>query len=331
MSLYSCAACPSGVFFPPACPLKPANQISGVTNMRSLQPIGSMEARCFLRQLTAALALMLLTLNAIAAQQPAVGRQKSPRLTTDDVRPTSEQPSEEPKETATKPEGTVKTGAVEPKSKAGDAKVSEEESSWRDRVSKARSRAKELERAAEEGELRITTLRNELGTSGQSARYRNETAAELDQAGQRLSELRSQARTAANDLAQLLDYGKQKGLSEAEEAKATEEDGKPNEQYFRAKFAKLNEELASAQRRAQLYENRVRDLNQRMLSNSGGRDQSGRPTGGDNFYNLQLQQDRDEAQQKLNEARDASTKAQADLDALRDEARRAGVPPGVFR
>ena len=139
--------------------------------------------------------------------------------------------------------------------------MSEEESSWRARVAQARSRAKDLERATEEGEIRITALRNELGTSGQSARYRNETAAELGQAGQRLSELRTQARAAADDAAQLVEYGRQKGFTEAEGPKATSEGGQPNEEYYRAQFAKLTEAYESAQRRVQLYNDRVRDLN----------------------------------------------------------------------
>lgn len=292
--------------------------------------------RSLLHQLTYALALaLLLWLTAAAAQQPAPARQKAPRLTTDDVvRPPAEQPSAESKEAAAKPEDAAKADAAVPKTgqlKATEVKVRDEESSWRERVGKARNRAKELERATEEAELRITALRNELGTSGQSARYRNDTAAELGQAGQRLSELRAQARTAADDAAQLVEYGKQKGFTESEGPKPTADEGKPNEEYYRTQFAKLTEALESAQRRVQLYDNRVRDLNQQISTNSGGKDKNGRNTGGDSFFALQLQKDREEAQQKLDEARAAQTQAQNDLYALREEARRAGVPPGLFR
>ena len=57
--------------------------------------------RRFLHQLTYALVLtMLLWLTAAAAQQPATGRQKAPRLTTDDVvRPSAVLPSAEHVET----------------------------------------------------------------------------------------------------------------------------------------------------------------------------------------------------------------------------------------
>ena len=292
--------------------------------------------RSLLHKLAYALALTLLFwLTAAAVQQPKPVRQKAPRLTTDDVMPMpATQPSPESKEAAAKPEDAAKADGAEAKSgqpKPTEVKVSDEEASWRDRVGKARNRAKELERAAEEAELRITQLRNDLGTSGQTARYRNETVAELDRASQRLSELRTQARAAAEDAAQLVEYGRQKGFTEAEGPKPTSEEGKPNEEYYRAQFAKLTEALESAQRRVHLYDNRVRDLNQQLTSNSGGKDKSGRSTGGDSFFANQLLRDRDEAQQKLEEARAAQTQAQNDLYALREEARRAGVPPGLFR
>lgn len=302
--------------------------------MRSLRRIAATATKCFLPRLIFALALTLLWLTTAGAQ-PSANRQKSPRLTTDEVlRPQVEMPSTESKEPAVKPEDAGKAGAAD--TNAGHPKVSEvksnpEESSWRDNVGKARERAKEVERSAEEAELQITKLRNELGVSGQSARYRNDTVAELDQAGQRLTELRDQARAAANDLAQLIEYGKQKGFTEREEPKPTAEEGKANELYYRAQFDKFTEALESAQRRIQLYDNRVRDLNQQLSTNSSGKDSSGRNTGGDSFFASQLLKDREEAQQKLDEARAASAKAQADLDSLRQEARRAGLPPGLFR
>jgi chromosome segregation ATPase len=299
---------------------------------RSL-PIGATATKSFLPQLIYSLALTLLWVTPIAAQQPA-SRQRSPSLNTDDVtRPQLAEPPAETKSAAVKPEEAGKPAAGDAKpgeAKTNDAKASPEESSWRDHVDKARTRAKQLERAAEEAELRITALRNELGVSGESARHRNETAAELDQAGQQLKALRGEARVAADDLAQLVEYGTQKGFTEAAEPKATEE-GKANEGYYRTRFAKLNEAVDTAQRRISLYENRVRDLTQQLSANGAGKDSKGRNTGGDSFFAAQLLKDREDAQQKLDEARAAYAKAQADIDALRDEARRAGVPPGLFR
>lgn len=292
--------------------------------------------RGLLHKFTFTLVLTLVFCIAAAAQsQQRPERPKAPRLTTDDLIPTPvSQPTSEPKDAATKSDVTAKADVAEVKpgeAKTPEVKVSAEESSWRENVAKARAKAKDLESAAEKAELRITQLRNDLGTSGQTARYRNETVAELGEANRRLSDLRAQARAAADDAAQLVEYGKQKGYTEAEGPKPTSEGGQPNEEYYRAQFAKLTEALEQAERRVQLYDNRVRDLNQQLMSNSSGKDKNGRGTGGDSFFAFQLQKDRDDAQQKLDEARKAQTQANNDIYTLREEARRAGVPPGLFR
>ena len=309
--------------------------------MRSLRLVAALARTALLRHAAVALGLLFILALAAEAQQPAAGKQKVPRLTTDDVaraastaestegaEKTKADGAEKSKEEAAKP-GEV--AATDAQAKSAEGKVSPEESSWRDRVGKARTRAKELERAAEEAELRITALRNDLGKSGESARYRNNTAAEMDQAGQQLKVIRAQALAAADDLAQLVDYGKQKGFTEAEGPKPTTDGGNPNEEYFRSRLAKVREDIESAQRRVELYNNRVRDLNQQLATNSSGKDKNGHKTGGDSFYSGQLQQERDDAQQKLDEARSALSKAQNDLEDLQQEARRAGVPPGLFR
>jgi hypothetical protein len=303
--------------------------------MRSFKAFAVMAVKCFRHKIFFALATsLLISLCAANAQQPAVGRKKAPRLTTEDIaRPAPAQPAVEPsKETATpNPEVATKSDAAktdiakaQDDKQPGEVKVSAEETAWRERVSKAQERANALERAADEAELRITELKNNLSVSGQSARYRNETAAELDRAGQQVSDLRNQTRAAKDDLNQLLEYGKEKRFSEAEGPKSASDDGKPNEEYYRARFAAFKEEAQGADRRIMLYENRVRDLQQHILLNGG-------KNGGDNFYTAQLQQDKQEAQRNLDEARAARSRAFIKLDALMEEARRAGVSPGVFR
>jgi chromosome segregation ATPase len=287
--------------------------------MRSFYSLAIKAINEFRHKSALALVLALLLLSGVTnAQQPAASRKKVPRLTTDDV--IKPQPSAEPVTEATpaKPEAGAKPAAP----KTAEAGANPEEASWRERVQTARERAKLLERAAEEAELRVTEIRNQMGASGQTPQQRNQSAAELEQAGQKVADLRAQSRAAAEDLNKLVEYGREKGFKEAEGPKAASDDGKPNEQYYRSRFASLNEALQTADRRAQLYENRVRDLNQRISSNSGT---------GDNFYIAQIQQERNEMQQKMEEARAARSKAQTDLDVLLEEARRNGVPPGVFR
>jgi chromosome segregation ATPase len=286
--------------------------------MRYLPLIEASTPRFRTHLLALALALAFLPSIAAAAQQPAVGRQRSPRLTTDDVviRPSDSKPAAGSE--------AKKSDATSSQTKPGGGAASAEELSWREQVIKARNRAKEAQRTAEEAELRITALRNDLGRSGQSPQYRNEIVAQLDQAGRELPELRAQAHQASEQLEQLVDYGRQRGFTEAEGPRATSEDGKPNEQYFRDRLSKSAGDIETAERQVQLYDNRVRDISQRIMMNGGKK-------GGDNFYVFQLQKDRDDAQQKLEEARAALTKAQAELESLKEEARRAGVSADIFR
>src|SRR5437588_1476539 len=229
--------------------------------MRYLPPVEVSTRRFPIHRMVFALGLALILAIIAAAQQPAVGRQRSPRLTTDDV----VIPPADSKSAAGS--DTKKTDATSSQTKTGVGPASAEELSWREQVAKARSRAKEAQRTAEEAELRITALRNDLGRSGQSPQYRNEIAAQLDQAGRDLPELRAQAHQAAEELQQLVDYGRQRGFTEAEGPPATSEDGKPNEQYFRDRLSRTAGDIETADRQVQLYDNRVRDISKRIMIN----------------------------------------------------------------
>ncbi|HKP13682.1 MAG TPA: hypothetical protein VJZ91_16295 [Blastocatellia bacterium] len=292
--------------------------------MRS-HTVPASRARRFNHRFACVLMLTFLLAICAVAQQPAQ-RKRVPRMTSEDMtQPAASTPTDETKDAP----GEAKAEAGTPAAAKGDKKeVSADEAAWRERVTQAREKAKSLERAAEEAELRVTALRNELGVSGRSPQYRNQIAADLETAGQRLTELRNQSREANADLKALLEYGKDKGYSEAEGPKPTADGGKANEGYYRAKFAEVSEELQTAERRVQLYADRVRDIQQRILNN--GSSGAGKK-GGDNFMLAQLQQEKEEAQRSLDDAQAAKTRATEKRDALIEEARRAGVPPGVFR
>jgi hypothetical protein len=278
-----------------------------------------------------AFVLTLLCAPLANAQQTEV-RKKTPRLTTDDVittrtSKTTETPLTTTEEPAKKAGEAVKSDSVTSEegkpavaTKASTDKTSAEETVWREQVASARERAEALERTAEEAELRITQLRNELGISGKDTRQRNATAAELDSAGKQLTELKTQARAASAEVKRLLDEGNAKGFREAQGLKATAADGKPNVAYYKARYEKLMQTMRDTDRRVLLYENRIRTLNETLVN-----------TNRDRFTSSQLEQDRNEAQEKANEARAALSKAQTDLENLINEARVAGIPPGLFR
>lgn len=263
----------------------------------------------------ALIAVALFYTSAFSAQQSSTQKKKSPALTTDDViRPRADASSE-----SSDQPGATK---ADEGAKAQGDKVSAEEAAWREQVAAARLKAQATERAAEEAELRVTQLRNELSRPGNTANQRNDIAAALDQVGSQVLELRAQARAAADELRRLLEQGKDQGFSETPGPKAQSDDGKPNEKYYRERYSKLLQEVRDAERKFQLYENRVRDLNQRITVNA---------VSGDNFYIAHIQEQRDEAQRQMEEAQAARDRAQAELESLKEEARHAGLPPGIFR
>jgi hypothetical protein len=135
-----------------------------------------------------------------------------------------------------------------------------------------------------------------------------------------LTEAKTQSRAANAELKKLLDEGSNKGYAETQGPKATSADGKANVAYYKARYEKLLQTMRDAERRVQLYDNRVRSLNESLVN-----------TNRDRFTSAQLEQDRNEAQEKADEARASLSKAQTDLENLLNEARAAGVPPGLFR
>ena len=273
------------------------------------------------RRFACAFALALILGVCAAAQQPAP-RKPAPRMTTEDVMQPVASTADEAKEAKAAAE------AGKPDAAKGEKRaVTPDEAAWRERVSQARDKAKGLERAADEAELRVTSLRNELGVSGRGAQYRNQIAADLEATGEKVKALRKQARDANADLQDLLAYGKERGYSEAEGPKPTTDDGKANEEFYRSKLAALNEEIETAERRVQLYSDRVRDIQQRIVGSSSGAGKGGI----DNFTLAQLKKDKEEAQRSLDDAQAAKDRAIEKRSALIEEARRAGVSPDIFR
>src|SRR5262245_30701998 len=249
----------------------------------------------------------------LAQQQQPPAKKRAPRLTTEDI--VSERSAQKTVEVSAE-EAAAATAADDNGAKAQptDEKISPEEATWRENVQQAREAAKQAQRAAEEAELRVTEIRNQLGSTNQTTRERNETAAELEASGGQLAELRRESLKAKQDLEKLVEYGRDKRFSEPAEKKPAQGDEKGNEDHYRKRYVELNEKLDTASRQIQLYENRIRELNQRMQNNSGS---------GDNFFLSQLQQEKDDAQLKMEEARETHSKLQDDIDALKREAANA--------
>ena len=249
------------------------------------------------------------------AQKPVP--KKVPAMTTDDVMGDRAAPL-----VTDEPDGTVAGGQPTTKPKQGAEKgVSPAEAAWREKLKAARDRAQAVEHQADQTELDITGLRNKIGDPGQDANSRNDLVAEMDSMGKKLADLRAEQEQAKGAVSALLDEGRDHGFTEAPEAGPTK-DGAPNKDYYKTKYAELQQQLSDAQKKAEIYENRIRDINARISSDSRG---------GDNFAIGKLQQEKQTAQDSLDDAQAAVEKAQQDLNDLLEQARQAGVPPGVFR
>lgn len=270
------------------------------------------------------MAVLLLLINAISAQQQPDARKQIPKLTTEDVlRDKSTQVISEPAAEA-KDSKTAAKAEPAPTSDKGQqtTEPGPEESAWRESVTRAREKARAAQRAAEEAELRVNDFRNQLGVSGKGVSFRNQTAADLDEAGRIVKQRTLESQQASDELNALLEEGVTKGFKEGAGPKDLTPEGKPNEEYYRTRYAELTTALEEAERRMQIYENRVRELNQRVTNNSQS---------GDNFFIAQVRQERDEAQRSLDQAITARDKAAHEIESLKDQARSAGVPPGLFR
>ena len=270
--------------------------------------------------------LLLYAFSAIAwaqgqqPQQPQTQKQSSetkkkvPALSTEDVIGDRSAPTTV-EETGDK--------SAKPEEGAAHKKVSADEAAWREQVKQARTKAESLQRQAEEAEVSVTRLRNQLSAAGQTPGDRNQILQEIEDAGQNVTSLRQQTKDAKDELDRVLAEGGGKGYTESAGPEPTK-DGAPNEDYFRSKYAELLQKVQDAQRQTELYDDRVKELTT-QINQAGGK---GR---GDNFYIAKVQQDLAEARQSLSDAQDAVAKAQQAIEALKDEARQAGVPPGVFR
>jgi hypothetical protein len=281
-------------------------------------------ARFFL-SITAAL---LLTASVAIAQQPAPeGRNPSsdaPSFTNDDLpvpepsRRTSDaskasQSGELTDEEIADAAQATETGDGAPAG-AGKKGPSKAELDWRRRYSEAQNRAAAATKAAQEAEIQLTELRNQLGVGG--GERRGDTLSAIERQGQIINDTRDRMTATRAALEAVRAEGARRGFSPGAGPSRTTKDGKPNKEFYRERYVKAQGALADAERRIALFQNRVSDLSTRITINSGG----------DQFTQLRLQAD-------LREANEGLEKARADREAARtrlDEAGRDAEAAGFF-
>ena len=233
-----------------------------------------------------------------------------------------------PKQAAAKP--------TPPAQARTDAEFLAAERDWNARLLQARERARDLERRADEADLTATQSRNNIFHADANALNTNN--ARVAELRGYVRAYRAEARAAQEAVNRLLDEGREDGF-QLYALSPTLKNGEPNLEYYRSRFLTLQRDWQDAQARADVLQQRVNRLQTTINTNLNIPSYGARsgilfyPNNGaaDGFYLNRL---RDElggvgGDYQATQARLAILTEQ--LAALREEGRRAGVPPGIFR
>jgi hypothetical protein len=280
--------------------------------------------------LTTAAALVLFAAPAFA-QQPAPEGQRqdeTPTLTTDDVTPVpiagqpagaqTDKPAAEddskltPEERADSAAAKGKGDAKGPAKKKGPSAA---ELQWRAQYAQAEAQMLAARQQAQEAELKLTELRNRLGTTGTVA-DRNQLAVDIKEQGENLRQAQAAADAAEASYRSIKAAGASKNFKPAAGPAPQTASGAANPNYYSDRFAKAQAAFDDADRRVQIYQDRVSDVRGRILNNSGS---------GDQFSGMKLQEELDAALTQLDKATTDRAAAETELDAARQEALANGV------
>ncbi len=262
---------------------------------------------------------LLLLATVVGAQS----RAPIPTLTSEDVigtkqvisRPpatateTSKNPSQSEKASAKDAVSTVPVKSAEdPKKKA--------EKDWNERLKKAQEKLSELERRADQTELQMTQLRNQLFSVAAKAPEANSqlNASISELSGQR-NRLRAEAQNAQQEFAILQAEGRNNSY-QVIEASLVNEKGEPDVLAYQAEQEKLQSELRDAQTRVEVLQIRLNSVQGEVLKKGNG----------DNFTLNRLRQERERTITELADTRAQIEELNSKLQSHRRKAIGAGVP-----
>ena len=284
--------------------------------------------------LHAAVFAALLAASPALAQEPREEPQEEPvpTMTTDDVTPVQVAPPTEGQDSGTPPaddgmtpeeradaEASKKAAAGQGQSDAAaapGAKVTPEELAWRADYAAADEAAKAAERRALDAELRANEMKNELLQTSSSVAERNAAAAALEAQGNEVREARAEATAARARADRLKAVGAHDKFKPDPGPAPVTKDGELNPSYFLQAVQKATTELADADRRIEVFQNRIVELRGEILRGTGS---------GDNFAVARIQEQITQAESDLARAQTDRSAAAAALDQAQNEARSAGI------
>ena len=281
--------------------------------------------------LLAAAAVVFLAAPAVAQQPAPEGKHtdETPTLTTDDVAPApvAGQPAGAQTEAPAAADDSALTpeeraDAAKAKAKGGPSKApagkkgpSQAELNWRARYAQAESQMRATRERAQQAELQVTELKNQLSAAG-SVEERNSLADSIAQQGEVVRQAQQAATAAAAAFKEIQAEGTTKRFTLAAGPAPTTSGGRANPDYYRQQYVQAQQDLDDAERRLKLYQDRISDARARILNNSGS---------GDNYAQMGLQEELDAALAELDKAQADRDAAEQRRDAARDAAIRAGI------
>ncbi len=253
------------------------------------------------------------------------GDQDVPTLTTEMVPPstveTPEDTGQQPDESGMTPEEkadaarSAKKGEPEQTAPTGDRGPSPAEQAWRQQLSAAESNARDAQARADEAEIQLTNLRNNIGVQS-TVDERNALMQQIEQQGAIISQARADAAKAKDELAAVKAEGRMNDYSPDPGPSKTVAGGGANAQYYQQRYDKALSDQTDAERRIQLYQDRVNMARSQLNLNSGS---------GDAFTQARYTDALNQAESDLAKAQNELAAAQARLQSVVNEAQSAGV------
>ena len=227
----------------------------------------------------------------ILTSMTVIAQQRIPTLTTDDVVvpiSVSKSVSEEKKpETKDKVENKSLEKSDVKVAEEKKAKVNPEEKLWNDNLQRAKEKAAQFARQADQTELEINQLRNELSSvQSSSPEQKRETLEKIAKLSKTLSEFKESAQSSNSEVAEVIAKGKDKEYKIAE-PKLTNEKGEIDKEAVAEQVSKNHQEVADAQARIQLLELQLNKLHSQSNQN------------GDRYKLNQINTEREQVKQEI--------------------------------
>ncbi len=190
------------------------------------------------------------------------------------------------------------------------------EKNWQERLNKAQEKARGLESHADQTELTITQLRNQLfSATATSPEAKVQITARLSNLSAQTNRLRAEAKAAQQEVEALQAEGNANQYK-AQPVTLTNEKGEPDKQAYQSEQDKLQGELQAARARVEVLQMRLNNNHAETLKKASG----------DNFTLNRFRQEKEQIAAELAEIRTKIEALTNQLQLHRQKAAAAGIP-----